>query len=206
MTVNMGRDRRRTAQHLTVTHETVSELTKKIKGHGHKLYMDNYFPPHLFDDLAMKQIYCCGTVRPNRKGISQDLDPKRMTLQQGDLQVWTRGDFTAILWRDKHDVRILTNMHDKPAEANFCYNNGRAIKPQIMADYNCHMGYADKADRMENSYSINRHTWKWTKKLFFHLFDLTILNSYILFSSCWGKKISHRHFRLTLERNFLAQA
>ena len=96
-------------------------------------------------------------------------------------------------------------MHDAPAEGNFCDNNGRAIKLQIVADYNRHMGYVDKGNRMANSYSINRRTWKWAKKLFFHLFDLAILNSYILFSSCGGKKISHMDFRLTLLRNLLAQ-
>jgi len=55
MTVYLGRDRQRTAQRLTATHATVSELTKKIQGRGHKLYMDNYFSsPDLFDDLATK--------------------------------------------------------------------------------------------------------------------------------------------------------
>ena len=169
--------------------------------------MDNYFSsPDLFDDLATKQIYCCGTVRPNKKGMPHGLGLKRMTLQRGDLQVRTRGDLTAILRRDKRDIRILTNMQDVPAEVNFCDNNGKAVKPQIVADYNCYMGYVDKGDRMANSYSINRRTWKWTKKGFFHLPDLTILNSYILFSSCGVKKISHRDFRLTLGRNSLAQA
>ena len=77
---------------------------------------------------------------------------------------------------------------------------GKAIKPQIV------MGYVDKGDRMANSYSTSRRTFKWTKKLFFHLLDLTILNSYILHSSCGGKKISHRDFRFTLVRNMLAHA
>jgi hypothetical protein len=62
------------------------------------------------------------------------------------------------------------------------------------------VGYVDKGD------SINRRTWKWTKKLFFHLFDLAVLNSYILYSSCGCKKISHRDFRLNPVRNDLAQA
>jgi hypothetical protein len=53
--------------------------------------------PGLSDDLAMKQIYCCGTVRPNRKGMPQDLGSKNLTLQRGDLRVQTRGDQTAIL-------------------------------------------------------------------------------------------------------------
>jgi len=44
------------------------------------------------------------------------------------------------------------------------------------------------------------------KKHFFHLFDLASLNSYILFSSSEGKKISHRDFRNTLMWNLLAQA
>ena len=33
--------RQRTAQHLTATHATVSELTKKIQGRGHKLYIED---------------------------------------------------------------------------------------------------------------------------------------------------------------------
>jgi hypothetical protein len=64
------------------------------------------------------------------------------------------------------------------------------------------MGYVDKGDRMTNSYSISRRTWKWAKKLFFHLLDLTILNSHILLKSC-GSNLSHRDFRLTLVRNMV---
>jgi len=144
--------------------------------------MDNYFSsPDLFDDMVKKQIYCCGTVRSKSNGMPQDLDPKRLTLRRSDLQVRTRGEFTTIIWRDKGDVNILTIIHGAPAEGNFCYNYGKAIKPQIVADCNRHMGYVDKGDRMNNSYSIKRRTWKWTKKLLFHLFDLAILNSCILF-------------------------
>jgi len=81
MKVYLGRERQRTAQHVTATHTTVTELTRKI-GRGHKLYMYNlFFSPELFDDLVNKQIYCCGTVRPNKRGMPQDLRPK--TKQKG---------------------------------------------------------------------------------------------------------------------------
>ena len=195
------------AQHVTATDATMTELTRKIEGHGHKLYMDNFFSsPELFDDLANKQIYCCGTVRPNRKGMPQDLKPKTTKLKRGDIRVRTRADLTAILWRDKRDVCMLTNIHNAPAEGNFCNAGGKAIKPQIVMDYNHHMGYVDKGDRMANRYSISRHTLKWKKKLFFHLLNLAILNSYILHFSCGGKKISYRDFRYNLMRNMLAHA
>jgi hypothetical protein len=39
----IGKDRQRTAQHVTATHASVSELTSKKEGRGHKLYMDNFF-------------------------------------------------------------------------------------------------------------------------------------------------------------------
>jgi hypothetical protein len=67
------------------------------------------------------------------------------------------------------------------------------------------MGYVDKRDKMAYSYSISHCTWKWMKKLFFHLLHLTILNSHILVKSC-GSKLSHRDFRLTLVRNMVELA
>jgi hypothetical protein len=68
------------------------------------------------------------------------------------------------------------------------------------------MGHVDNTDRMANSYRASRRTWKWTKKLFLHLLDLAIVNSYVLLSSCGGKKISHRDFQLALLRNMLEVA
>jgi hypothetical protein len=56
-------------------------------------------------------------------------------------------------------------MHTPPVEGNFCDESGRTVKPSVIADYNAHMGYVDKSDRMVNSYGITR-TLKWTKKLF----------------------------------------
>jgi hypothetical protein len=66
------------------------------------------------------------------------------------------------------------------------------------------MGYVDKSDCMTNTYSINRQTWKWTKKLFFHLLDLTVLNSYIILHSC-SSKLSHRDFQLSLIRDLIQE-
>jgi len=64
------------------------------------------------------------------------------------------------------------------------------------------MGYVDKWDRISNSYSINRRTWKWTKKLFFYLFDLPIRNSYILFSSLGVRKFRMAIFRTSTRGNY----
>jgi len=114
------------AQHVTATHATVTELMRKIEGHGHKLYVDNFFSfPKLFDDLANKQIYCCGTVRPNRRSMPQDLVPKTTKLKRGGICIRTSADLTAILWWDKSDICMLTNIHNAPAEGNFAMSEER---------------------------------------------------------------------------------
>ena len=132
------------------------------------------------------------------------LKHKTLRLKRGDIQVRTGGDLTAVVEGQERCVHV--DIHNPPSEGNFWDEHGNAIKLAVVADYNCHVGYVNKADRMANSYTASRRTWKWTKKLFFHLFNMTILNSYILLSTCGGKKISHRDFLLSLVREMLARA
>jgi ribosomal protein L21E len=63
MEVYLGKDRKRVITDMTVTHATVKQLTRRVQGRGHKLYMDNYFSsPDLYNDLTKQKINCCGTV------------------------------------------------------------------------------------------------------------------------------------------------
>jgi hypothetical protein len=70
---------------------------------------------------------------------------------------------------------------------NISSSGNGAVKPHVTEDYNAHMGFVDKSARMVNSYGIGQRTWKWTKKLFFRLLDMAILNAYLLHKSCGGK-------------------
>jgi len=152
MNVYLGKDRRRAAQHLTATHNTVVNLTSGVEGFGHKLYMYNFFSsPDLYDDLAQKKIFCCGTVRLHRKGMPKAIKPKTLRLKRGAVRVRTRGDLTAAVWKDKRDVCLLTNIHDPPREGNYHDEHRNVIKPATVADYDHHMGHTDNSDRMANS-------------------------------------------------------
>jgi len=100
---------------------------------------------------------------------------------------------------------MLTNMDPPPAEGNFCDDSNRPMKPNIVERYNRQMGYVDSSDRMANSCLMSERTFKWTTKLFFHFLDVTVLNSWILLSSC-GAKYTHRDIRLLLVRNLFEEA
>ena len=90
-------------------------------------------------------------MRLNRKGMPKDLEPKALRLKSDDIRARTRTDLTAVVWRDKRDAYLVTNIHDPPTEGNYRDEHGNAIKPVIVADYNRHMGHVDNADRTANS-------------------------------------------------------
>lgn len=84
--------------------------------------------PALFGNLYNKTIQNFGTVRPNIKGIPKNFG-QEMKLKWGDTTT------TAIVWKEKRNVNILTNMHSPPARGNFCDQHGKALKPTIAQDF-----------------------------------------------------------------------
>ena len=111
---------------------------------------------------------------------------------------------TAKVWKVIQNANILTTHAFSTTEGNFYDGYGKAMILARVQDYNRHMQSVGKSDHMMNSYSIKRQTWQRTKTLFFHLLDLTILNSFIIFSS-YASKLSHRQFRLTLVRDLIQE-
>jgi len=181
----LGEDSRSATDDMTTTHATVRHLTSRVEGLGHKIIMDNFFSsPRIFEDLDGHKINSRGKIQPNRKDMPHDFGPKKLKLKRGDGRVKTRGGLTALVWKDRQEVYMLNNMDPPPAEGNFCDNSNHPMKPHIVERYNRHTGFVDISDRMANSYFMSRHNFKWTTKLFFHLLDLTVLNSWILLSSC----------------------
>jgi hypothetical protein len=150
MKVYSWKDRTYAPDTMTATHATVAGLTRRAENVEHKLYMDDFFSsPDLFSDLHSRKINCCGTVGLNQKGMPQEFR-KTMKLTHGDIRTRVRGNLTAMIWKDKRHVNMLTNVHHPPAEGNFHDEHVNTLKPMIIQDYNQHMGYFDKSDRMTN--------------------------------------------------------
>jgi hypothetical protein len=203
MSVYLVKQKQAEIEEIIATHSIVLQLVRRVEGVGHKLYMDNYFSsPPLFDDLEKIKINSCVAVRNDRHGMPQDIRPKFMTLKKGDTVMRVKGHVSVVHWKDKRDVFVLTNMHAPPVEGHFVDEADQDVIPHVIEDYNTHMGYVDKSDRMANSYGIATKTWKWTKKLFLHLLDMTILNAFILHKSSGGK-LTPKKFRETLVRDLI---
>jgi len=123
-------------------------------------------------------------------------------MKRGDIATQVRETLRAFRWKDRRDVYILTNTHAPPVEGNFTQESGQAIKPRAVEDYNVYMRFVDKSDRMVKSYGTARRTWQWTKKLFFHLIDMSILNAFLIHKSRSGK-MTHKNFCEILVRELI---
>jgi hypothetical protein len=86
MTVLLGKDRKYVTPSVTATCADVTGLAARIEHVGHKLYMDSFFSSSAsFDNSCIKPVDCCGTVRPNRKGMLKNFG-HQMKLKSGDLK------------------------------------------------------------------------------------------------------------------------
>ena len=59
----------------------------------------------------------------------------------------------------------------------------RIFRPEAICNYNAHMGGVDKSDQMIKYYEVLHKSLKYWKKIFLHMIDLAILNSFIMFTA-----------------------
>lgn len=65
--------------------------------------------------------------------------------------------------------------------------------PQAIVDYNKHMGGVDLDDQYRKYYQVRMKTRKYYKNIFWFLFEICILNSFILYrySACTSKNLTY---------------
>ena len=192
--------RRTTSSKFGLGYDVVMELCKDLQFQGYKLYFDNFYTStQLLKDLKKKGIFAVGTVRPNRKGFPKELKETMKKWdkesERGELR-WVRDeDVVVIQWKDNRVVSVMSSFHSGSHHTTTRRNtrkNGRhevlQIKqPFAIHDYNQYMGGVDRSDQLIGTYNILRKTNKYWKTLFFHLVDIAVVNSYILFTEMQKK-------------------
>jgi len=68
--------------------------------------------------------------------MCHDFGLKQIKLKRGDARLKTRGGLTALVWKDRREVYMLTNTDPPPAEGNFCDNSNCPMKPHSAEWYN----------------------------------------------------------------------
>jgi hypothetical protein len=175
----------------------VMTLMKPYLNKGHSLFPDNWYTsPRLFEKLHEFKTGACGTLRKNRIG-----PVKFSQLTKGDFDYNNTNILMALKWQDKREVIMLSTIHKPkmiPTRKNDWKTQKVIVKPECVIDYNENMSSVDKTDMQISFIECVRKIFKWYKKFFFNLLDLSTLNAYILFKVKHKKTIQFGDFRIEL--------
>ena len=190
--VYIGKDAARNTSQYGLSYDVVMELMKPFLNQGYHLYLDNFYTSsQLLTDLFLHGTPAVGTTI-NRKGFPACLaDAKGWARKgkRGDVRWVRHSPILALQWIDSKPVSILSTLHsanDKVVCKRRMKSEGKYEKisiPQPLAihDYNQYMNGVDRSDQMLSSHNISLKCYKWWKTLFFHLVDIAVVNSFLLF-------------------------
>ena len=176
-------------------YDVIMKLMNPYFHQGYHLYVDNFYTSvTLFKDLFAMGVGATGTIRENRRDFPENFK---------DSKVWAKGKdrgsvrwgrdppCLALQWLDNKVVSMLTTIDN----ANVKKQATRKIKtvrvggwtskavpqPGVIANYNKFMNAVDRSDQILGTNNVHRKCVRWWKTLFFHLIDIAVVNSYILF-------------------------
>lgn len=97
--------------------------------------------------------------------------------EKGSIIHMQANNVLLISWMDNRDVNLLTTLHPPAFEDG--RRRDRATGEQVQKlvavdDYNINVRLVDKSDAVISSIECARKTMRWHKKMFFHLFDVTV--------------------------------
>ena len=190
-------------QQLGIAGSVVMTLMQPYLRKDHNLFMDNWFSsPVLFEELHANSTGACGTARENRSGMPLFSDK----LARGEIDYRHTDILLAVKWFDRREATMLSTIHE-PRLANsgkiHWQSNAPIRKPESVLDYNQDMGTVDKSDMQISCVECVRKSVKWYKKLFFHLLDTAVFNSYVLHKQKTGQSTQFCDFRLQLIRQIV---
>ena len=194
-----------------LAHQVVMSLTRPLQNKGYHIYCDNFYSsPALFEELSTVGFQACGTVRSNRRGLSEVFKSKK--LQKGEVYSEKVSDSSVLClkWKDKRDVLLLSTIHDDDSMVEI-QRRSRSVaggietihKPKVIDDYNQHMGGVDQSDQLVLYYGYAHRQAKWWKRVFFHLVDLSLVNASILYNSTNQEKLTQMEFRIAVAKGLL---
>ncbi|XP_022829638.1 piggyBac transposable element-derived protein 4-like [Spodoptera litura] len=200
---NVGHDSQEEPQ-ATATSKIVYHLVRPLLNKGHTLIMDNFYnSPLLARTLKAKKTDVMGTLRLNRQFVPESLRQKnKSNMRTGEVAFSQTKDITIVVWNDSNVVSMISTYHKAEVGGKEKYGYYK-YKPQVVLDYNLSMGGIDKKDQMIQAFPIERiRNHVWYKKLFRRLVNVSIHNSFVMFSSV-VPGIRQRAFRVRLADEIL---
>ena len=177
-----------------LAHNVTLKLCDSLLHQGYRLFTDCFYTSlGLGQELLGKKIYLVGVLKSNSLSIPEEIKDVKCwekLATRGDMRWHRVNQFVFVQWKDCKVVTFMSPIH-KGSDTTVCSrtmksrNNWKKkdlTQPKIANDYNENMGAVDLSNQYVNKYpSYIRTQNHWWKVLFFHLLDIMVVNSFILF-------------------------
>lgn len=172
---------------------------------GHSLYMDNFYNSVLLaKKLLENETYCTGTLRASLRDNPKEVTEQKLKRDE-NISVFNRGVHVG-KWKDKRPVLYISTEYDNKFATIKTKSQKEVLKPEVIVQYNKFMSGVDHQDQLLAYYPCERKTIRWYKKLFIHVLQLFMINSYKLYLRfSGGAKISFYDFRLSVIKELLPE-
>ncbi|KAL6728531.1 hypothetical protein Aduo_010297 [Ancylostoma duodenale] len=180
----------------SIADEAVMPLLDGLLDSGRVLFANEYFTSiPLAEALIARKTNLVGTVRRNSEGLPPGVTGRKLKKGEHIAQQKQNG-VTALKWRDKKEVLMLSTMHD-----NSVNTNGT---PNLVEDYNKAKSFFDVQDQKLSYTPYVRKTTKWYQRVFFHLTTQTaIVNSWRLFCDVTGSTMGLIDYKISIIKSLL---
>jgi Transposase IS4 len=174
--------------------------------------MDGFFTSiTLFRYLLSLGMYAVGTFRSNRKQFPSGILNEIKGKDRGDWVFRQSGELVVVSWMDRKPVNILSSYCSPMNIATVNRHTPQQRTPQpirapeSVQEYNTNMRAVDIFSQLQSYASIGRKQFRWWPKLAWFLFDIAIMNAYVLYTRQHpDEKISKRQFRIQLAQELVA--
>ena len=176
-------------------YDVVVKVMQPYFNQGYHLYIDNFYTSSVLVKYLFQQgVPTTGTIRENSRAFPQNLKngaqwSKASNVQRGSMR-WDRDPpILALQWLDNKVVSLLTTIESAndslqvncKTKTAGVWSTNVVQQPQAIASYNQYMNAVDRSDQILATHSVSRKCMRWWKALFFHLIDIAVVNSFILF-------------------------
>ena len=94
----------------------------------------------------------------------------KQKLPKGDSTAFRKNNLLCIGWHDKKHVILLSTEGSSKMITYTSKQNREHTMPELVRDYNLHMGGVDLSDMRTYIFFDERRVIRWNKKVFFTLF------------------------------------
>jgi len=140
-------------------------------------------------------------IKKNR--ISTDKEEIKKKMDDYERSFYKKTNILLTKFNDNKCIFLITNiLSNEMTEKERWNKKSKEFYtipiPKAIKYYTKYMKGTDLSNQLISYYEMNRKLYKFWKRIFFHLIDMAIINSYILFKLKTGKKISQIKYRIDI--------